>query len=128
MSGRMNQAAISLMFCLCAGIAAFGQAPPSPRPCLTSPPQVHEECRKQQDPFASYCEDVYRFLDVAACHHLKDAEGRDTERVDRSDRSEVFAAMKPFLDLSGAVGLGSDPTRFSSLRASDIALEDAVGK
>jgi hypothetical protein len=118
---------LSVLCYLCAGVGAVGQTtPPAPRTCPSPRPTSHEECKNQEDPFASYCEDVYNFLDEAACHHLKDEEGKDTGKLDRIN-NDVWSAMKPFLDLSGVFGAGSVPTRFTSLRARDIALENALG-
>jgi hypothetical protein len=93
---------------------AAASSPPQPTP-------LKYDCSKEKDPFASYCDGANKFLLVAAAH--VDAKGK----VDRKN-TDVTGAIKPLLDVSSVAGLGGDPTRFTALRASDIALQDALGK
>lgn len=85
--------------------------------CLASPacgqsPQQFD-CRKEKDPFFSYCGDINNFLTVAAAH--KDAEGK----IDRAN-PDTKAALRSFLFVD------SDPTRLTSLLAPYAAIQGAI--
>jgi len=71
------------------------------------------ECKKETDPFFSYCSDVNQFLNDAAAN--KTADGK----VDRSN-----AQVKS--DLRAFVFVDSDPTRFAALLAPRLALQAAA--
>ena len=73
---------------------------------------------EKNEPFATYCEDVKNFLTQVG-------QAQVGGKVDRSN-NDVRAAMRPFLDLSGVFGTGSDVTRFTSLLARDTAIQGAI--
>jgi len=71
------------------------------------------DCKKEKDPFFSYCEDVNKFLQDAA--PTRSAGGK----IDRTD-PQVRADMRSFLSAY------SDPNRFTALLASDVAFRSAL--
>ena len=71
------------------------------------------DCKKERDPFFSYCEDVNRFLKDAA--PTRDGAGR----IDRSNL-QVRADLRSFLRVY------SDPARFTALLANDVAFRNAL--